>query len=173
MKTSFFLAAACLSASADLVAPIRAEDGDDLMRQVVTQASQNVDSATVEEVRKFAAENKGTIEQILQSYQRYLSQAADLLSDAPSQEKGESGSVSLANNQGANSRSSADGLQLGRIHSTGGLREVHLGNYPALPDVAPASSIVNPTAAQLEKKKELDDAIRARKRFLREHPAPQ
>jgi hypothetical protein len=61
-------------------------------------------------------------------------------------------------------------LQTTQLQPGGVFKEVHLGDYPALPDVPPTSSILNPTPFQLQHKAEVEREVEARKRFLRGHP---
>jgi hypothetical protein len=61
-------------------------------------------------------------------------------------------------------------LQTSALEPGGGLQGAHLDGYPALPDVPPTSSILDPTPAQLLHKLQLDRHQAERKRFFIDHP---
>ncbi len=157
---------------------VRADENDDLLQQVVTQASKNQDAATAAQVQQFATEHKNVIEEIFQGYRAYLNQLSDPLSDDPASKQNRP-ALSLASQPdpaanltttSTSSTKSQTGLQIGHLEASGPLQGAHLPGYPALPDVPPTSSILNPTAEQLAHKARLDEETRQRKAFLQQHP---
>ena len=62
-------------------------------------------------------------------------------------------------------------LQSSRLESSGSLQGAHLRGYPALPDIEPTSSILEPTAAQLQHDRDVDAVIEKRKQFFQQNPA--
>jgi len=64
----------------------------------------------------------------------------------------------------------APDLKISGVQASGELRTSHLAGYPALPDVEPSTSVMQPTAAQLEYAAKVRKEIEARKQYLMEHP---
>jgi hypothetical protein len=157
----------------------RADEDDVLIQQVITQASKNSDPAVAEQVRQYVNENRERLLAILRSYGSYLNQAMALESDDQRAGVAEIRAKAIQANQPRSqstvAQSSTTGLQT-RSLQTGGLQPssalhgAHLAGYPALPDGAPTSSIEHPTAAQVEHGRQVDEAIRERKRFHMQNP---
>lgn len=173
----FFLLSIALLVSARSA---RANEDDELIKQVIAQASKNSDATIAGQVRQYVVEHRDTILAIIRSYRSYLNQALASATDDESAGaaniRANAAQVNRASSRVRVAQTSAGGLQLGRLQTgslqpSGKLQGAHLDGYPALPDVAPASSIVHPTAAQLAHGRQIDEAIRERKRFHMQHPA--
>jgi hypothetical protein len=64
----------------------------------------------------------------------------------------------------------SSGVQSASIQPSSELQTFHLAGYPSLPDVAPISSVTQPTAGQLEYAEKVQREVLARKAYLMAHP---
>jgi len=164
---------------------------DALLEQVKQVASNGQDAQTAAQVSEYVDQNHDLITSILKGYARYLNQVQAMADDdgsgAPSKPRGARGGVPGAQNGGAaqnegaaqsvdtatpqaGNQEGASPLQISGVKASGGLRTSHLAGLPALPAVEPASSITQPTAAQLDYAAKTQKEMRARKAYLMEHP---
>ncbi|SRR5581483_50533 len=168
---ALFAAVAVLS-----LANVRGKDDNaDLLEQVTDKASQNVDANTAAQVQQFTNENKDAIEAILQGYRAYLNQINMMLDDNPGAPVRTDGASAKPQPKSANANAAINSIQQQdgtHLQLSTGLQGAHLDGYPALPDVEPTSSILNPTALQLLHKTWNDEQIRARKKELQKIPVP-
>jgi hypothetical protein len=158
----------------------QADDNDDLLQQVVALVTKNADANTGEQAKQYVQDNQGLINAIFKSYRSYLDQTQAITSDdEPIVDSAHATAGNAAQNT-QNSRTAATKTMLqtgslqasGKVEASGKLEGAHLAGYPALPDALPVSSITNPTAAQLEQGRKVDELLRQQKLFYMRNPAP-
>lgn len=183
MKTAFIFSLMSIAVIAG-ASSLRADEAeaDDLIQQVIAQASKSADAATAAQVQQYVGEHRAAIQAILQSYRAQLKQADEAgevniegtaAASAPANvmqgRAPEDSRVAVVPRSGGGLQIGS--LQTGSLQPSSKLQGAHLDGYPALPNVAPATSVVNPTAAQLEHARQVDEAIRERKRVHMQNPA--
>jgi len=187
------IVAACLMAAAPL-----AEAGpqdDALVEKVKQLATQGQDAQTTALVNQYVDQHHDLITGILKTYMNYLSQSQTMpgngttapddsqtalpgtqviTSDAA---KTDGPVLQTTNTQPATTAQPATGLQpttalqpATGLQAADVLRTGHLAGYPSLPDIAPSSSIKQPTAEQLEYAAKVQKEDQARKEYLMTHP---
>jgi len=165
-------ASTALALAAALLAPLpsaRADDTDALLRQLLARTREIENSGTAAQ-----PENTETSDVALKSLfdtLRAQTAALDALSGVTETESALSTNPSAQTTPAA-PRVTSGTLESGSLQPSGGLNGVHLSGYPALPNVEPTSSILNPTAAQLRHDREIDEAMEKRKLFFQQNPAP-
>ena len=152
-------------------------DEDALLQQVKQLASKGQDAQTAAQVSQYVDQNKDALATILKGYTDYLNQAQAMGamdgSGTPATPQTASATGTSQNANGgaaASGQQISTGLQMSAVQGSGVLRMSHLAGYPALPDVDPVSSVLRPTAAQLEYAARVQKEMQARKRYLMEHP---
>ena len=158
-NTAFFLFSLLLVAV--FTPASRASDDSDI-EQIIANASRNTDAETAAQIREYVESNRGAIEGAVNSYRSYLEQSVSAADD----------SATIPSAQSASPESAAQAPHTSGLQASGPLKtshldsDSHLDGYPALPDVAPVSSITNPTPAQLAQGAAVNRKILERKRFF-------
>jgi len=164
------LAAACLMAgTAGAQVAQTGTDDSSLLEQVKQQASKGQDAQTVAEVSKYVDSNHDIISAILKGYLSYIGKIQAMMTnnetgtpDAP--QPAVSGTEATTTQQPVAQARTTD------VQPSGPLKTGHLAGYPSLPAVDPASSVINPTAAQLDYAAKVQKEMQARKQYLMAHP---
>ena len=177
MKYASVIIATGLAITALMGTSAKADEAEDLLNQLANASkSGNTDGST-----------DNLIKTVLGYYRTYIEQINSLASEGDSpvaktpdqsaSAKGDPATTASSYQQPAlqTSQLQISGLQLTGLQTTGvqasgPLKEVHLAGYPLLPDVPPTSSILHPTAAQLQEKARTDWEQTNVQMYYFEHP---
>ena len=173
--------AACILAVAPIAKAGPQEDA--LVDKVKQIATQGQDAQTAALVNQYVDQHHDLITAILKMYINYLSQlqatmaasgttAPDSSQTAPAGTQPITGDAAKPDTvlQTTNAQPAAASQPATGLQAADGLKTGHLAGYPSLPDMAPASSIKQPTAEQLEYAAKVQKEDQARKEYLMTHP---
>ncbi len=155
-------------------ASAHAGSNDDL-EQVIQNASKGQNAETSAQVRDFAESHRDEISGITQGYRAYINQIQAMTNDngqmpVASVTGTNAAAAQLAGQTAAAAVQPQTGLQTASLQPSSGLVTSHLDGSTPLPDAAPVSSLLHPTAEQLQQGSAAQAAMQARKRSLMQTP---
>jgi len=162
------LLAACLLAAAPMAGAT--PDDDASVEKVKQLAANGQDPETKALVNQYVDQHRDLISAILKVCMNYLNELKAKMADTETGEPQAAPAVTEPPSGNVAQPAEGPRLRMAALQPASGLRTSHLAGFPSLPDLAPASSVKQLTADQLEYAAQVKKEMQERKEYLMTHP---